>query len=360
MALAVIRMGWLSAVGKGQHLHRRMVRTGVLSCCGLDPSSELLRGKPFVMQKPPPPSLWSNVYMDSFGIRKNVRGTKARKLVGKLSMSKILYKKILGKCGIPQTEKESVMSSAKAITMEHFGDGLQELAVPGLARLLEHVALPALVVIPGRVPLEWFQATFERLVFDFQHKLPCFGALSSFWGESTHWRGRKSKTDRSGNQVYLSVGVRYLIRIAQRKFATNAPETEAGFCASAGVTKDGLKGAIIKREMGELLSAGNAATSLVHRFFKRSDHLWADVTRILVYRSVRKHGRASQFLQSEVGRLFKVFRELQTGRKRMDGSLSRFCDFDITTWVVAARLGVVEGSLSRRRDFNIRAWVVDA
>ena len=66
------------------------------------------------------------------------------------------------------------------------------------------------------------------------------------------------------------------------------------------------------------------------------------------------------FFRSEVGRLFKVFRELQTGRKRMDGSLSRFCDFDITTWVVAARLGVVEGSLSRRRDFNIRAWVVVA
>ena len=31
LALAVIRMGWLSAVGKVQHLHRRMVRTGVLS-----------------------------------------------------------------------------------------------------------------------------------------------------------------------------------------------------------------------------------------------------------------------------------------------------------------------------------------
>ena len=44
----------------------------------------------------------------------------------------------------------------------------------------------------------------------------------------------------------------------------------------------------------------------------------------------------------------------------MNGSLSRFRDFDITTWVVAARLGVVEGSLSRRRDFDIMAWVVVA
>ena len=50
----------------------------------------------------------------------------------------------------------------------------------------------------------------------------------------------------------------------------------------------------------------------------------------------------------------------QAARKRVKGSLSRFRDFDITTWVVAARLGVVEGSLSRRRDFDITAWVVVA
>ena len=34
--------------------------------------------------------------------------------------------------------------------------------------------------------------------------------------------------------------------------------------------------------------------------------------------------------------------------------------FDITTWVVAARLGVVEGSLSRQCGFDIMAWVVVA
>ena len=90
-----------------QHLHRRMMRTGVLSCGGLNPSSELFRRKPFLMQKPPLPFLWSNVYMDNFDTGENVREAKARKLVGKPSMSKILYKKILGKCEIPRTEKES-------------------------------------------------------------------------------------------------------------------------------------------------------------------------------------------------------------------------------------------------------------
>ena len=37
-----------------------------------------------------------------------------------------------------------------------------------------------------------------------------------------------------------------------------------------------------------------------------------------------------------------------------------FVCLDITTWVVAARLGVVEGSLSRQCGFDITAWVVVA
>ena len=50
----------------------------------------------------------------------------------------------------------------------------------------------------------------------------------------------------------------------------------------------------------------------------------------------------------------------RAARKRVKGSLSRFRDFDITTWVVAARLVAVESSLSRRRDFDNTAWVAAA
>ena len=127
-------------------------------------------------------------------------------------------------------------------------------------------------------------------------------------------------TDRSGDELCLCVGVlrlffhRYAIRIAQRNFATDAPETGAGICASTGVTKHGLRQAIIERETVEQLTADDAATSLVHRLFRRSDHRGTDVTRILVCRSVRRHGHASQFLRrSELGGLLKVFHGLTAG-----------------------------------------------
>ena len=50
-------MGWLSAVEKVQHLHRRLVTNKVLFRGGLDPSAELLRGKPFLVDKAATPFL---------------------------------------------------------------------------------------------------------------------------------------------------------------------------------------------------------------------------------------------------------------------------------------------------------------
>ena len=72
-------------------------------------------------------------------------------------------------------------------------------------------------------------------------------------------------TDRSGDELCLCVGVlplffhRYAIRIAQRNFATDAPETGAGICASTGVTKHGLLQAIIERETGGAADCGRCS-----------------------------------------------------------------------------------------------------
>ena len=236
------------------------------------------------------------------------------------------------------------MRSGKAVTMGSFGDGLRGIALPALAKLLEHVALTAFGLSAGGVPPVWVEAANVRWVFDFQHRLPCFGTLSPTWAEMKQWRGRKSRTDQSGDELCLCVEVlqllfhRYAIRIARRNFATDAPETGADICASTGVTKHGLKRAIIERETEEQLTADDAATSLVHRLFRRSDHRGTDVTRILVCRSVRRHGQASHFLRrSELGGLLKVFHQLAAGgTKTKNGSLSRRGDFEVMARVVVA------------------------
>ena len=276
-------MGWLSAVEVVQHLHRRMVTAGVLRCRGLDPSAELVRGMPFPVRRPPSPSLWWKVYVDNFDIGEIMKKAKARKLVGKPSMSQVLYQEALGEYEVPRAEKKSVVRSERAVTMGSFVDGLRGIASPALAKLLEHVALTAFVLSAGRVPQVWVQAAIGRWVFDFQHRRPCFGTLSSIWAEITQWHGRKSLSEQSGDELCLCMGMVPLIftdmRSELRKeiYATDASETGAGICVSTGVTKYGLKQAMIEREMKEQLTADEAAASLVHGLLRRTDHRGTDV-----------------------------------------------------------------------------------
>ena len=83
LALAVIPMGWLSAVGVVQHLHRRMITAVVLRRRGLDPSAELVRGEPFPVRRPPFPCLWWNVLWTTLTSVKSCGRPKQRNSSGK-------------------------------------------------------------------------------------------------------------------------------------------------------------------------------------------------------------------------------------------------------------------------------------
>ena len=82
--------------------------------------------------------------------------------------------------------------------------------------------------VPGEYLRYGFLVTFGRWVFGFQHRLPGFGALSSFWAGMTQWRGKKLITDRSNDELYLCVELLQLLfhqcamRIARRSFAAHA------------------------------------------------------------------------------------------------------------------------------------------
>ena len=228
-----------------------MVTTEVPRRCELDPSAELLCGKLLLMQRLPTSSFVWKVYVVNFDIGEIMKKAKARKLVGKSYMSKVLYKKALPVYKVPRAKKKSVVRSEKSVTMD-FGDGSRGIALSAQAKLLEHVASTAFGPHAGGVPPVWVEAAVVRWVFDFQHRLPCFGTLSSTWAEMRQLRGRNSKSDQSGDELCLCVKVLQLLfhqygtRVPRRNLATDPPETGADICTSADVTKDGLKRTVIK------------------------------------------------------------------------------------------------------------------
>ena len=89
---------------------------------------------------------------DNFDIGEIMEKAKARKLVGKPSMSQVLYQEALGEYEVPRAKKKSVVRSERAVTMGSFVDGLRGIASPALAKLLEHVALTAFVLSAGASP----------------------------------------------------------------------------------------------------------------------------------------------------------------------------------------------------------------
>ena len=70
LALAFIPMGWLSAVGVIQHLHRNIISRGRCQRGGLDSDAELVRGKPFPVTLDSCTRWWWKVYVENFDIGK--------------------------------------------------------------------------------------------------------------------------------------------------------------------------------------------------------------------------------------------------------------------------------------------------
>ena len=73
--------------------------------------------------------------MGNLDIGEIMKKNKGRKLVGKLSMSEILYKKVFAEYEVPRAKKESVLRSEKANTMGFFGVGLPGIALSALTKL---------------------------------------------------------------------------------------------------------------------------------------------------------------------------------------------------------------------------------
>ena len=91
LALAVIPMGWLSAVGVIQHLHRNIISSGQRHHGGLDPDAELVRGKPFPVTLESFTRWWWNVYVDNFDIGEILGQTVAVEVIHTESLSQASF-----------------------------------------------------------------------------------------------------------------------------------------------------------------------------------------------------------------------------------------------------------------------------
>ena len=176
LALAVIPMGWLSAVGVIQHLHRN--HQG-----GLDQDAELVRGKPFPVTLDCSTRWWWKVYVDNSDIGEIFGRGVAAEVVLSESLSQAVYRDALDSLGVSRAAEKGASREAVGITMGSVIDGISGRAAPTLRKMWDHVSLSAWLLAQPRVCRLWLQAATGRWVFDFQHRRPIRGSRSRLEGD---------------------------------------------------------------------------------------------------------------------------------------------------------------------------------
>ena len=140
LALAVIPMGWLSAVGVIQHLHHNIISSGRCHRGGLDPDAELVRGKPFPVTLDSFTRWWWKVYVDNFDIGEIFGQNVAAEVLHTESLSQAVYRETLDSMGVPRAAEKGASREAVGITMGSVIDGITGRAAPTLRKILDHTA----------------------------------------------------------------------------------------------------------------------------------------------------------------------------------------------------------------------------
>ena len=266
LALAVIPMGWLSAVGVIQHLHRNIISCGRSHRGGLHPNAELVRGKPFPVTLDSFTRWRWKVYVVNFDTGEIFEQEVGVEIIHTESLSQAVYREALKKLCIPT-------AAEKGISREAVIDGITGRAAPTLRKILDHVSLTAWLLTQPHVCRLWLQAAAGRWVFDFQHRRPCFAALDHIWKEIVHFHGWHPISTTSADELLSCICLVPLIYTDMR----GAGGCETIGLTTAGVTAGREEAVPATYSSPRLTSTEIVAKALVLGLLRRADHRVTDV-----------------------------------------------------------------------------------
>ena len=284
LALAVIPMGWLSAVGVIQHLHRNIISRARHVHGGLDPNAELVRGLPIPVTFECSTRWWWKVYVDNFDDGEIFSHSVAAEVVHTESLSQAVYRVALNNMGVPRAPEKGVSRDTIGITMGSMIDGIDGRAAPSLRKMLDHISLTSWVLAQSRVCRLWLQAA-GRWVFDFQHRRPCFAALDQIWDEIAQFQGWRPMSTTCADELLSCICFVPLIytdmraQFSSHVYCTDASPSGGGACMSVGLGMDAGRGEMFRsgKTRSREIPADLAAKALVLGLLRRADHRGTDV-----------------------------------------------------------------------------------
>ncbi|CAK0897785.1 unnamed protein product [Prorocentrum cordatum] len=258
MAVAVIPMGWLSAVSLFQHLHRRLGIGDGPHSAGLEEKVEWRRDRPLPLAPQAKAQAWVQYYLDDFDSPEIVPESVATLIEGAISDFQERQRRACSSARVPWSDKKAVCRQRRLVRMGALVGGVAGRVGVTIDNLMS-VGQMIMWLLAGKekVTAKACLMVLGRLARACEFRRPLFATLDEVWIIPELRAASEQGGSALQQVVRLPEGARTELLAAlcllpmaftsiRATFdpvvlATDASEEGGGLCYSTGLTKQGAK-----------------------------------------------------------------------------------------------------------------------
>ena len=254
VALIVVPMGWNSATGVIQHVHRRLARLA-----GLPRSLEVRRDRPLrqaaqVMTDRTEVdqffgealmAVWQ-IYLDNLDLMEVVDARELARWIGTTSGAQQAMRDLYDEWSIARsTEKAVLRETTGKLLGVQLRDGHRLTGPTPVVQAVVQLTLHTLA--RPRVTKKWLQILLGRWVRLMQLELATSSAFDEVWLHMATWKGSQPLSQGMRDELWSALALLPLMFTNLRLpvdgmvLVSDASETGGAFCRSSGLTSEGLR-----------------------------------------------------------------------------------------------------------------------
>ncbi|CAK0794640.1 unnamed protein product, partial [Prorocentrum cordatum] len=181
MSVAVIPMGWLSAVGLFQHLHRRLGIGDGPPSARFAESSEWRRDRPLPLFSREQRQAWVQYYLDDFDTPEIVPESVATMIENTIGEYQLRQREAYSKAGVPWADKKAACRQRRLVRMGSLVDGTAGRVGVTIEDLLDVGRMALWLLEQTWVTPKACLMVLERLARVFEFRRPLFATLNQVW-----------------------------------------------------------------------------------------------------------------------------------------------------------------------------------
>jgi hypothetical protein len=246
LSIAVVPMGWSSAVGIIQHVHRRLMTHALYGPAVFNLNEEVNRQK----ELPPKSRLWS-LYIDDSTILDILKKgfdelkCKDKELAGTPSKVQLKARERYQEWDIPFSKKKSIEQAFEAKRLGALFDGRAGRLGCATQRGLDVLGLGWHLMARKRIAKKMLQAFLGKDCHIMQWRRPLMSTYDEVWKAVVPDKHQISLTRGCCSEMLVALGCRPLMfsswraKLSPVTTCSDASETGGGICSSQGLTVEG-------------------------------------------------------------------------------------------------------------------------